>query len=343
MLLAFLLQYVCWAELVIAQLLVPNASLWGHLCGILAGLLHVWLLGRRGPFAPMARRGSGRSGRGSRGGAAGWLWRALFGGGRAAPRTYGHGTWGGGSGNGGQAGYGGNGGYAEQQVRLWLGLVGREQGACSLGLVQLQEARLMCVMDRCSMQYDWGTAGLGWCYAAAADLSFGCFESQMASDCRETWRQKCAHVCGAAAQAVRGLRGSGSGGAAAGGAHSSWAEEQLGDGQQRERQRVGAGGAWPEEEQEWEEEMEEPTAPQQRQRGRGNGRENSSCAGSGSRVGMVRTAVAAAVYAVLATAWVTNPDMTDFRSFAQRELAGASRLPGGVGCVCGGGCSTPLF
>ena len=47
-------QYLCWVELLIAQLLTPNASLLGHLSGILAGLLHVYLLeglapGSRGP------------------------------------------------------------------------------------------------------------------------------------------------------------------------------------------------------------------------------------------------------------------------------------------------------
>lgn len=31
-------KYVCWAELLYLQLLVPNASFMGHLCGILAGL-----------------------------------------------------------------------------------------------------------------------------------------------------------------------------------------------------------------------------------------------------------------------------------------------------------------
>jgi hypothetical protein len=31
------LQYACWAELLLVQLMVPDASFFGHLCGILAG------------------------------------------------------------------------------------------------------------------------------------------------------------------------------------------------------------------------------------------------------------------------------------------------------------------
>jgi len=126
------LQYVCWAELVLAQLLVPGSSFWGHLCGILAGILHVKVLSKVGPFAPgrtaAARRGfssgvysygsgygSGSRGRyGStsrRGGRNGWgnwvsgsIWEAIFGRPsgrrRGSARTYGHGTWGGGDNEG---------------------------------------------------------------------------------------------------------------------------------------------------------------------------------------------------------------------------------------------------
>ncbi|GAB4816364.1 hypothetical protein N2152v2_003410 [Parachlorella kessleri] len=122
-------KYVCWAELVLAQLLVPGSSFWGHLCGILAGILHVRILSRVGPFAPghtvAARRGyssgvygyggnygSGSRGRngstGRRGGRNSWgaswpgsVWEAVFGlpagRGRGSARTYGHGTWGGGA------------------------------------------------------------------------------------------------------------------------------------------------------------------------------------------------------------------------------------------------------
>jgi hypothetical protein len=32
-------KYACWAELVVAQILMPNVSFLGHLSGILAGLL----------------------------------------------------------------------------------------------------------------------------------------------------------------------------------------------------------------------------------------------------------------------------------------------------------------
>ena len=34
-------RYACWAELLLIQLLVPNASFTGHLAGILVGLLYV--------------------------------------------------------------------------------------------------------------------------------------------------------------------------------------------------------------------------------------------------------------------------------------------------------------
>lgn len=37
------IRYVAWAELVIAQFVSPEASFVGHLCGILAGLLHIYV------------------------------------------------------------------------------------------------------------------------------------------------------------------------------------------------------------------------------------------------------------------------------------------------------------
>lgn len=39
------LQYGAWAELVLIQLVTPNASFVGHLAGILAGLLYVAVRG----------------------------------------------------------------------------------------------------------------------------------------------------------------------------------------------------------------------------------------------------------------------------------------------------------
>ena len=38
-------RYACWAELLVIQLMVPNASFLGHLAGILVGLAFV-----KGPF-----------------------------------------------------------------------------------------------------------------------------------------------------------------------------------------------------------------------------------------------------------------------------------------------------
>jgi hypothetical protein len=35
------LQYLCWVELVVISMMNPQASFVGHLCGILAGLIHV--------------------------------------------------------------------------------------------------------------------------------------------------------------------------------------------------------------------------------------------------------------------------------------------------------------
>ena len=106
-------QFAAWGELVVAQLLIPNASFFGHLCGILAGLLYV-LVTSRLPFLPWgspagrSRRGGssrGLAGNGNGGGGGarqgggrqgGSFFRWLFGGRRQRPRTYGHGTWGGG-------------------------------------------------------------------------------------------------------------------------------------------------------------------------------------------------------------------------------------------------------
>ena len=87
---------------------------------ILAGLLHVWFLGRLGPFAPASAAARRRRGGAGAAGArpVRWLeqlWRALVGGGggggagrRAGPRMYGHGTWG----DGGSGAYGTGGGAA---------------------------------------------------------------------------------------------------------------------------------------------------------------------------------------------------------------------------------------
>jgi rhomboid domain-containing protein 1 len=42
------MRYACWAELILIQLLVPNASFTGHLAGIIVGLLYV-----KGPLKPI--------------------------------------------------------------------------------------------------------------------------------------------------------------------------------------------------------------------------------------------------------------------------------------------------
>lgn len=44
-------KYLCWVELVLASLLNPQASFFGHLCGIVAGLLYVWYLRPLGTWA----------------------------------------------------------------------------------------------------------------------------------------------------------------------------------------------------------------------------------------------------------------------------------------------------
>ena len=36
-------KYAAWAELALIQLLVPNASFLGHLCGIAAGLIYIFV------------------------------------------------------------------------------------------------------------------------------------------------------------------------------------------------------------------------------------------------------------------------------------------------------------
>ncbi|KAI8465161.1 MAG: hypothetical protein J3K34DRAFT_461543 [Monoraphidium minutum] len=46
-------KYACWAELLLASAFNPQASFFGHLCGIAAGFIHVWAAAR-------LRRGGGR-------------------------------------------------------------------------------------------------------------------------------------------------------------------------------------------------------------------------------------------------------------------------------------------
>lgn len=47
-------KFSCWANLAVTQLLVPQASLTGHLCGIVAGLAHMYIpkAGTLYPFHP---------------------------------------------------------------------------------------------------------------------------------------------------------------------------------------------------------------------------------------------------------------------------------------------------
>ncbi|KAI3424345.1 hypothetical protein D9Q98_009898 [Chlorella vulgaris] len=142
-------KYACWGELVVAQLMVPQASFTGHLCGILAGLLYVYCTSRL-PFLPGSNininnsssssssgryntrsSSSNRDGTGfgstspsaARGGAS-MLWRLLVsGGGASAARTYGRGTWG----SGGDTAAGTAGGTARPQVSRRSG--GRSGGS----------------------------------------------------------------------------------------------------------------------------------------------------------------------------------------------------------------------
>lgn len=62
-------QYVCWVELLVIQALAPRASMLGHLCGILAGLIHVHFLAG---YLYGAGGGGGR-----RRQQCSWLWRRL--------------------------------------------------------------------------------------------------------------------------------------------------------------------------------------------------------------------------------------------------------------------------
>eukprot|EP00892_Ulva_mutabilis_P001059 jgi/Ulvmu1/10954/UM007_0133.1 len=92
-------KYAAWAELLIIQMVMPNVSFTGHLCGILAGLVHVHVTRRLvpsmrpaaaapSPPPPRQRRRGGWWG-GGRGGLGG------FGGFFRQPRFWGHGTAGG--------------------------------------------------------------------------------------------------------------------------------------------------------------------------------------------------------------------------------------------------------
>ncbi len=36
-------KFSCWISLAVTQILVPQASFTGHLCGVLAGLMHVYI------------------------------------------------------------------------------------------------------------------------------------------------------------------------------------------------------------------------------------------------------------------------------------------------------------
>ena len=36
-------KFSCWISLAVSQILVPQASFTGHLCGVLAGLMHVYI------------------------------------------------------------------------------------------------------------------------------------------------------------------------------------------------------------------------------------------------------------------------------------------------------------
>lgn len=72
-------KYAAWAELVAIQLISPEASFLGHLCGIVAGLLHVYVFSKLFAVVErMWRRSARRNQRSNRG----------------TSRTYGQGTWG---------------------------------------------------------------------------------------------------------------------------------------------------------------------------------------------------------------------------------------------------------
>eukprot|EP00887_Chlorella_sp_A99_P008208 scaffold12.g8208.t1 len=111
-------KHICWAELLLVQVLVPSASFWGHLCGILAGLIYVAVLPRLAPVL----RGGGRRGGGCGAGGAGGAGRGR--------RTYGRGTWGGGAGE--AAGGGGAGAAGAYQYQAG-GQVPPMGGAGTLG------------------------------------------------------------------------------------------------------------------------------------------------------------------------------------------------------------------
>ena len=71
-------KYAAWAELIAIQLISPEASFLGHLCGIVAGLRHVYIFSKLIALIRWRRlngRGQQRSNRGN-------------------GRTYGRGTWG---------------------------------------------------------------------------------------------------------------------------------------------------------------------------------------------------------------------------------------------------------
>jgi hypothetical protein len=72
------MQYLCWAELLLASAFNPSASFFGHLCGILAGFLHVlyiepalraaqrsWMRLNRQTQGPGRQLGGQTTGRGS--------------------------------------------------------------------------------------------------------------------------------------------------------------------------------------------------------------------------------------------------------------------------------------
>jgi rhomboid domain-containing protein 1 len=81
-------KYAAWAELIVIQLITPNASFLGHLCGICAGLIHVHMTRRIVRHGWWHRRSSGGDGRGRRN-ANGYQH-----GRREQHRFYGRGTWG---------------------------------------------------------------------------------------------------------------------------------------------------------------------------------------------------------------------------------------------------------